>query len=46
MAGDALVSTEWLAANLDAPDVRVVDGLTPEKAVDEAIARIHQLLGE
>ena len=25
MAGDALVSTEWLAANLEAPDVRVVD---------------------
>ena len=23
---DALVSTEWLAAHLDAPDVRVVDG--------------------
>ena len=23
---DALVSTEWLAARLDAPDVRVVDG--------------------
>ena len=25
MAGEALVSTEWLAANLEAPDVRVVD---------------------
>ena len=24
----------------------VVDGLTPERAADEAIARIHQLLGE
>ncbi|MGE4167903.1 MAG: rhodanese-like domain-containing protein, partial [Xanthobacteraceae bacterium] len=23
---DALVSTEWLAAHLDSPDVRVVDG--------------------
>ena len=23
---DALVSTEWLAARLDAPDVRIVDG--------------------
>src|SRR6185436_11104553 len=23
---DALVSTEWLAAHLDAPDVRIVDG--------------------
>ena len=23
---DALVSTEWLAAHLDAPDIRIVDG--------------------
>ena len=23
---DSLVSTEWLAAHLEAPDVRVVDG--------------------
>ena len=25
-SSDALVSTEWLAAHLTAPDIRVVDG--------------------
>ncbi len=43
---EALVSTEWLAANLGAPDVRVVDasfklpGVTPTAAADYAARHI------
>lgn len=43
---DALVSTEWLAAHLDAPDVRVVDGsfklpdVTPTAREDYAVRHI------
>jgi thiosulfate/3-mercaptopyruvate sulfurtransferase len=43
---DALVSTEWLAARLDAPDIRIVDasfkmpGVMPTTAEDYAAAHI------
>jgi thiosulfate/3-mercaptopyruvate sulfurtransferase len=47
---DALVSTEWLAAHLDAPDIRVVDGsfkmpgVTPTAAEDYRRQHIHAAL--
>ena len=42
---DALVSTDWLAARLDAPDVRIVDASVARLALPRAGSRQRDVHG-